>query len=144
MKISKALKAFVQEQAKDDAYWVERAKLDFAVGLENQRRANKLTYKDVAEKIRSSAAYISKVFRGDSNLTIESMVKLARATGGCLEVRVVSEQSVSNVWATAVSQGKVSLVARKFVFESTDTVTSEAAANDNVIWADQFLWKRAA
>jgi len=144
MKISKALKAFVQEQAKDDAYWVERAKLDFATGLENQRRANKLTYKDVAEKIRSSAAYISKVFRGDSNLTIESMVKLARAAGGCLEVRVVSEQSVSNVWATAVAQGKVSLVARKLVFESTDTVTSESAANDNVIWANQLLWKRAA
>lgn len=91
MKRSKALQALIQEAAKEDAYWVEQAKLDFATDLDRQIRLAGRTYQEVADQIRSSAAYLSKVVRGDSNLTIESMVKLARASGGTLEVRIVGQ-----------------------------------------------------
>lgn len=139
MKISKALKSLLQEVVKDDAYWVERAKLDFATGLEKQRRSAGMSYKDVADRIRSSAAYISKVFRGDSNLTIESMVKLARASGGCLEVRVVSEADVVHSWTPSAIQ-KQQQVQRPLIAEPSDTVT---AVNDNVYWAEHFFKKAA-
>lgn len=141
MKISKALKALVQEAVKDDAYWVERAKLDFATGLESQRRRAGLSYKEVADRIRSSAAYISKVFRGDSNLTIESMVKLARASGGCLEVRVVSQAEMLNSWTPGSIKKQAQL--RPLIAEASDTVAQECAVNDNVYWAGHFF-KRAA
>ena len=84
MKLSKKLQAFVDEAKQTDAYWAESAKLEFALVLEQQRRAAGLSYAYLAKKMGTSAAYISKVFRGDTNLTIESMVKLARATGGNL------------------------------------------------------------
>ena len=90
MTLSKKLKAFVDEAKQTDAYWVESAKLEFALALEQQRRAAGLSYADLAKKMGTSAAYISKVFRGDTNLTIESMVKLARATGGQLDARILS------------------------------------------------------
>jgi len=141
MKISKALKALVDEATKDDAYWVERAKLDFAMGLESQRRRAGLTYKDVADRIRSSAAYISKVFRGDSNLTIESMVKLAHASGGCLEVRVVNQSEVLNSWTASAIQKRTPL--RPILAEASNTVAQDGAVNDNVYWAEHFF-KRAA
>ena len=60
-----------------------------ALALEQQRRAAGLSYADLAKKMGTSAAYISKVFRGETNLTIESMVKLARATGGQLDARIL-------------------------------------------------------
>lgn len=143
MKLSKSLQAFIQEAVDDNDYWVERAKLDFAKGIEFQRRKSGLTYKDVAEKIKSSAAYISKVFRGDSNLTIESMVKLAHATGGCLEVRVVpKEEAVAN-WAPVIGRGHaVHNRTKQIVSESADTVTGQAG-NDNV-YVLQNYFKRAA
>lgn len=97
-KISKALKDFVDKARSTDAYWVEAAKLRFAVGLDHQRIKAGLTYKDVATKLGTSAAYISKIFRGDSNVTIESMVKLARATGARLEVHVVDDSESTFTW----------------------------------------------
>lgn len=140
MKMSKALQALVQEAEKDDAYWVERAKLDFATSLEGQRRRAGLSYRQVADGIRASAAYISKVFRGDSNLTIESMVKLARASGGCLEVRVVGQAGRPS-W-TSRSLPKPTAT-HALVAEPSDTLTRECGVTGNVYWAGHFF-KRAA
>jgi transcriptional regulator with XRE-family HTH domain len=96
---SKKLKAFVDEAKQSDAYWVESAKLEFALALEQQRRAAGLSYADLAKKMGTSAAYISKVFRGDNNLTIESMVKLARATGGQLDARFLVEENTTTAYS---------------------------------------------
>lgn len=143
MKLSNALKAFIEESVKDDVYWVERAKLDFARGIELQRRRSGLTYKQVAERIKSSAAYVSKVFRGDSNLTIESMVKLANATNGCLEVRVVPKEEALAGWTAVMSKtGAAMHRNRQLVSEGADTVT-HAAGTGNV-YEIQSYFKRAA
>jgi len=100
MKLSKALSRIRNEAAKSPEFWVERAKLDFAVALEGQRRNAKLSYKQIAVAISSSAAYVSKVFRGDSNLTIETMVKLADAAGGRIEIKILDKASASaSGWA---------------------------------------------
>jgi transcriptional regulator with XRE-family HTH domain len=98
MKLGNGLKTFLTAAIKGDSYWVEKAKLDFALGLENRRRSAELTYAAIAQKIGTSGAYITKVFRGDSNLTIESMVKLARATGGELEIRIAEKCDDAFIW----------------------------------------------
>lgn len=93
MKMNKVLSALVETARHSDSYWVEQAKLDFALALEQRRRAANMTGADIAAKIGTSAAYISKVFRGDSNCTMETMVKLARATGGQLDIRLLAEHT---------------------------------------------------
>lgn len=103
MKISKTLKGFIEKARESDSYWVEDAKLKFAVALDIQRKAAGMTYKAVADKLGTSAAYITKVFRGDSNVTIESMVKLARATGGGLDVRIIDTAAEAQ-WDLAAIQ----------------------------------------
>ena len=89
MKLSKTLKSMLEDATKTDAYWAEHAKLEFSITLEQRRRAAKLSYADIARKMGTSAAYITKVFRGDSNMTIETLVRLARACGGQLDIQVV-------------------------------------------------------
>ena len=108
MTLSKKLKAFVDEAKQSDAYWVESAKLEFALALEQQRRAAGLSYADLAKKMGTSAAYISKVFRGETNLTIESMVKLARATGGQLDARILAGEVVAKAYSRAAATRPVS------------------------------------
>lgn len=103
MRLSKALKNFVENARHDLAFLVEEAKLDFSMALEKQRRAAGLNYSALAEKIGTSAAYITKVFRGDSNLTIESMVKLAHATGGRLNIEIVDATAAARRWDKAVT-----------------------------------------
>lgn len=88
MKIIKSIKKLLDDAQRSDAYWIEKAKLDFSVLLERQRIKSEMTYTDMAEKLETSRPYVSKVFRGDANLTIETMVKLARATGGMLKISI--------------------------------------------------------
>ena len=98
MAINKKLAAYLAERKKTDVYWVESAKLDFAMALEKQIRLAGLSYASLAKKIGSSAAYISKIFRGDTNMTIETMVKLTRASGARLNIEIVSEAVAAQRW----------------------------------------------
>lgn len=98
MAINKKLATYLAERKKTDVYWVESAKLDFAMALEKQIRLAGLSYASLAKKIGSSAAYISKIFRGDTNMTIETMVKLTRASGARLNIEIVSESVAAQRW----------------------------------------------
>lgn len=73
-----------------DSYWIESAKLNFAIGLGDLMETAQLSRTDFAAKLGTSPAYISKIFRGDVNFTIESMVKLVRSLGGRLHLKVAS------------------------------------------------------
>ena len=79
--LSQNLKSFVESAKNDDFYWVEKIKLDFAIELDRCRRDLNMTASEFAKELGVSRAYMSKLFRGDVNLTIKSMVKLARAAG---------------------------------------------------------------
>jgi ribosome-binding protein aMBF1 (putative translation factor) len=105
MKLSKAIQRFIERAKEDDSYWIERTKLDFSLSLEKQRRIVGMSYADIARKISSSAAYVTKIFRGDVNMTIESMVKLARATGGQLQIQIVDENASARIWDKIPSEG---------------------------------------
>ena len=93
---AKSLRRYLADAKKDDRYWIEHTKLDFAVALERRRRLSGLSYAAMAKTIGTSAAYITKIFRGDANLTIESMVKLARAAGGQVNIRIIDEFRASS------------------------------------------------
>lgn len=98
MAINKKLAVYLAERKKTDVYWVESAKLDFAMKLEKQIRLADLSYATLAKKIGTSAAYISKIFRGDTNMTIETMVKLTRASGARLNIEIVNEAVAAQRW----------------------------------------------
>ena len=95
MALSKKLQGLVDRAKQSDSYWIEKVKLGFALTLEARRRSKGMTNADLAKKVGVSQAYISKVFRGDTNFTIETMVKLARATGGSLQLEIADEVSHS-------------------------------------------------
>ncbi len=72
----------------DASYWTEDAKIEFAVDVERKMQQLGLQRKDLAERIESSPAYVTKLLRGDANLTIESMAKVAYALGGRLSIHI--------------------------------------------------------
>lgn len=84
-----------------DAYWAERARLEFVAGLTRLSRAKQMSKTDIARVIDASPAYITKVFRADGNFTIESMVKLARAVHGQLRISV-EETKEQHQWLRVV------------------------------------------
>ena len=137
MKISKAFKAFIEESSKSDSYWVESAKIKFAVDLETQLRKAKMSYAAMAQKLGTSAAYITKVFRGDANMTIESMVKLARATGGQLDIQIVESVSATAKWDLVQIPPKSKPVTHTTAASATVIYFSDRAANNDYFPKEQ-------
>jgi len=68
-------------------------KLDFALALEALLDRKGITKSDYAKEINSSPAYVTKVLRGDANLTIESMVKLANALDHAVHIHVAPKDA---------------------------------------------------
>lgn len=77
----------------DDAYWSEAAKQDFAVAVERLMVRHGIGKREFARELKTSPAYVTKVLRGDTNLTIDSMVKLARAVGGTVHIHVAPKEA---------------------------------------------------
>lgn len=79
-----------QVEKKDD-FWVESAKLSFVIELNRLLQNCEMTYADLARRIDRSSAYISKIMAGDTNFTIETLVKLSRAVDCRLDIKLHSE-----------------------------------------------------
>ncbi|WP_239224544.1 helix-turn-helix domain-containing protein [Comamonas aquatica] len=135
MKITQKLSNLISDFKKTDEYWIESAKLQFSVHLEKQRKSAGLNYKSIAERIGSSAAYVSKIFRGDGNLTIESMVKLARATGGHLDIQIRSDCIEASDWSNQWNGNKVDANVQTHL-KSTAVIIDfpTSAANRDSFW----------
>lgn len=91
--MSTLFKKLLSDAKNRDSYWVESAKLQFSIELNRLFQACGISQKQLAEKLDTSPAYITKVFRGDANFTIETMTKLARAVDGELHIHISHRKS---------------------------------------------------
>lgn len=72
----------------------DEIKLEFAFNIDQAIVEQRSTRKEIAEKVGTSPAWITKVLRGDANLTIESMAKLADAVGKILSVELKNKAHI--------------------------------------------------
>jgi len=76
---------------------------DFICQLQNKMDADGTSQKDVAKKIGKSEGYISQVINRPGNLTLKTMVDLARAVG--LKVSIVAyEDETGDKTGPVISQ----------------------------------------
>lgn len=74
-----ALKAKADQARTSHAYHAEGASIRFTEAVIARMESCGITRTDLAEKIGTSPAYITKILRGDTNFTLDSMVKIAQA-----------------------------------------------------------------
>lgn len=80
---------------------VAAAQLDFALELKRLMDEREVKKTDLADILQVSKPMITKLLRGDSNLTIETMVKASRALSGKLLVRIVRANCTPRVFEIA-------------------------------------------
>jgi len=112
--------------AKQDHYHVESVKTDVGFALRALLENSELSKATFAKKIGKSAAYISKIFRGDVNFTIESMVRLARALDGEVKISIVKVPDQAQAVPASYSRQYVSQMNGSIVFGSTDGVAIQS------------------
>lgn len=86
-----------------DSYWAGRATHNFTEDLYALMMARGVSKAELARRIGSSAAYVTKALRGNTNFTIESMVRLVRALDGQLHIHA-SRQEDHVRWFDAVGK----------------------------------------
>lgn len=94
--VSKKIEEFLRKARESDEYWVEGAILDFTEELATLMAKNNVSRTELAKRIGTSPAYITKVLRGNVNFTLASMVKLARALGAEIRVHIAGQPSVTH------------------------------------------------
>jgi transcriptional regulator with XRE-family HTH domain len=85
---NKTFKELITSARQRDSYWAARAVLDFTEDLVRLMAQRNVSNAVLARKIGTSPAYVTKVLRGDTNFTVDTMVRLARALDGQLCVHV--------------------------------------------------------
>lgn len=88
---NKTFKELFEAARKKDRYWVAEAIHDFTEDICRLMEEKKINKADLARIMKVSPAYITKILRGNANFTIDTMVRLARALGASLQLRVASE-----------------------------------------------------
>jgi transcriptional regulator with XRE-family HTH domain len=72
------------------AYQAEKVAVAFLAELNVHLQAHKVTNAELARRMGVSPAYITKIFRGPSNLSIETLTKLADALGCRVHVHLAN------------------------------------------------------
>jgi transcriptional regulator with XRE-family HTH domain len=70
----------------------------FAVDVENLMKRAGLKQKELAEKLDVKPAYVSRVLRGESNLSIKSLVKLADALNSEVNIGLIPRERSTVYW----------------------------------------------
>lgn len=85
-------------------YELANVEMDFTDSLEALMQRRGVNKSELARRIETSPAYITKILRGSTNFTLETMVKLARALDGELHVRVCAKEDDAR-WFHAIRSG---------------------------------------
>ncbi|MDD5268733.1 MAG: helix-turn-helix transcriptional regulator [Methylococcales bacterium] len=101
----KSFKTLIETAKQRNSYWFETAKLDFSIELNRMFKRSGMSQVEFASKIDSSPAYVTKVFRGDTNFTIETMVKLASAVDGDLHIQITPKNIKTKWFKELTSKG---------------------------------------
>jgi len=93
---TKSFTTLFKEARVKDSFWAETAILEFTSELYAAMERGGHTKADLARALGTSQAYITKVFRGDANFTIDSMVRLTRTLGYRLHIHITQPEASIN------------------------------------------------
>lgn len=86
-----AVDRLYREAERHEDYWAAHAALDFTEQVCREMERLGVTRAELARRMETSPAYVSKILRGESNFTMASMVKLTRALGVPLRIELGEE-----------------------------------------------------
>ncbi len=80
--------AMLTEAERMPAYWLERAVLEFTEGVVFQMERHGISRAELARRIGRSPAYVTKILRGTTNFTLETMTRVSQAVGCDLHIEI--------------------------------------------------------
>src|SRR5436309_11025075 len=85
-------------------YWLAGPVTDFTEDLCRLMNERDVSRAELARRMGTSRAYITKLLGGNANFTLTTMVKLAMAVGGAVHVHISDQRAVTR-WRDEVRGG---------------------------------------
>jgi plasmid maintenance system antidote protein VapI len=95
---------FEEAEASVD-YWLAGPVTDFTEDLCRLMNEKDISRAELARRMGTSRAYITKLLGGNANFTLTTMVKLAMAVGGAVHVHISDQKAVTR-WHDEVRRRK--------------------------------------
>jgi len=112
--MSSETKEWLKEVRASPEYWAEVAVDDFTREIVQRMKRLGVSRADLARRLGTSQAYITKLLGGNTNFTLLTMARVALALEGVVHVRVTDRTTVSvNAERSVPSQGARSRLRRK-------------------------------
>ena len=105
MKKYKGFKEIWQELEQTDSFEVEKKILEFTTELYQLMKDRKISKKEFAKRLNTSQAYITKIFRGNANFTIQTMTRLVKALDGELHIHITPKEQQVARWFKVIDGG---------------------------------------
>jgi plasmid maintenance system antidote protein VapI len=104
--IDREIQASLEAARHTHEYRAQGASLEFTEQVIAQMQAAGITRAALAKKIGVAPAYVTKILRGETNFTLDTMVKIAHALG-CEYRCHLQPQGMTSQWFDVMHTGKV-------------------------------------
>ena len=86
---------FVQEAQSSVNYWVDVPITEFAEDVWRLMEEQKVSRAELARRLGTSRAYVTKLLGGNANFTLQTMTKVAMALGAQVHVHVADRDALT-------------------------------------------------
>ncbi len=86
---------FLQEARKSVDFWVDGPITEFAEDIWRLMEEQKVSRAELARRLGTSRAYITKLLGGNANFTLQTMTKVAMALGSTIHVHVADQKAIT-------------------------------------------------
>jgi plasmid maintenance system antidote protein VapI len=86
---------FHEEARKSVDYWVDGPITEFAEDIWRLMEEQKVSRAELARRLGTSRAYVTKLLGGNANFTLQTMTKVAMALGATVHVHVADQKAIT-------------------------------------------------
>jgi plasmid maintenance system antidote protein VapI len=87
--VSERFAGLLQRAESTDAYQVDRLKVEISERIYNVMKEQGVSNAELARRLGKSRAYVTKLLRGTTNFTLESLVRIGRALSCEVELELL-------------------------------------------------------
>lgn len=91
----KSFRGLLDEAQQRDDFWIEAAILEVTEAVTRRMDELAISQSELARRLGTSPAYVTKLLRGRANFTLATIVKLARALDCAVSVRLAPRMKES-------------------------------------------------
>ncbi|HYU35589.1 MAG TPA: helix-turn-helix transcriptional regulator [Thermoanaerobaculia bacterium] len=109
---------FLEEARSSVDYWVDGPITEFSEDIWRLMEEQKVSRAELARRLGTSRAYVTKLLGGNANFTLHTMTKVAMALGATVHIHVADQKAITR-WIDEIASEEADQAASSVAARST-------------------------